>query len=134
MRLHFVKEHKSIQEKDNCIPKKRIYIIDCDAHGENKDFKNVLFMKKLPEIKENPIRTGIENLFSKESLKSLENNKELIEQLETSNKSKPDVPGIDQWKVKDKTALCDSLCDKGEKADFKNFKQIIDEIQAILNK
>ena len=87
----------------------RIYILDCDAEGETIKDDEFTPLYILEEIEENPVRNGIENLFSKSTLENASH----LGIDKNTRKIKGDTPEEHEaleWTINRKTELCDFLC------------------------
>ena len=87
-------------------------------------------------VKYHPIQRGIENLFSRETLKRAMTHKsafiDIVEEHEyTERGQRKTVP--EQWTINkdDKSDLCNWLCKKGTLEDFQHFQTILDELRKI---
>ena len=107
-------------------------IYDCDIQKINSDNGN-LKRRVLSEILENPVKKGIENLFSREILeRARAANPSFIDITPTYTKQ---VRGCEEvvpesWEINtsEKTNLCDWLIKHGTADDFQGFVQILDII------
>ena len=109
-----------------------VLLHDCESTIPPKDCGNV-FRRRIPSVEENPIRRGIENLFTKGTLKrAIEHKPAFIditaEHEVTERGCRKVVP--EQWKVNEdeKSNLCDWICENGTKEDFRCFSGILDEL------
>ena len=115
-----------------------VLLYDCDDKVEPSERENV-FRWTIPQIKSNPIRKGIENRFSRETLEKAKKHKP--EFIDITGKHPVTNRGVDkmvpeQWTVNEdeKTNLCDWLCEKGEAEDFESFQEILDKLNEILGR
>lgn len=90
----------------------------------------------IPRQENNPLNNGIENLFEKKILgKALESKRAFIDITKQHRKSERGkertIP--ENWTVNkhEKINLCDWLCEKGTKDDFKHFQVIFDQLREI---
>ena len=96
----------------------------------------------MPQFREHPIPKGIENLFSRETVKKAANEKLAFVDIKDTHKFR--IRGKDEvipesWSVNadEKRILCDWLCDQGTCEDFRNFEctfEILEQINAPLEK
>ena len=112
-----------------------VLLHDCESRASSRDKGNV-FQRKIPLIKYHPIQRGIENLFSRETLKRAMTHKsafiDIVEEHEyTERGQRKTVP--EQWTINkdDKSDLCNWLCKKGTLEDFQHFQTILDELRKI---
>ena len=112
------------------VPRTVVVVRDCDFAGPPKDVGN-RFRRTIPEVAEHPIRKGIENLFSIDTIEKAQlyntafiDHKE--EQRITIRGEAQVVP--EQWAVNadEKTNLCDWLCLNGTPDDFQHFESLLD--------
>jgi hypothetical protein len=107
--------------------RKIILLYDCDTHRYDSDTEKV-FKRVIPELENNIIEKGIENLFEQEFInKAEENNLECFEYHVVGTKKT-------NFKILDgkKQAICDWICENGTKDDFKNFEKIFEIIEQII--
>ena len=122
---------------DNLIPRKVALLFDCDYPGDS-DTKGHRFKFKTPKLNDHPIQVGVENLFDEDTLnKALAYDKAFIN-IEPGGVALYDgqeekVPA--RWFVNDKqkTGLCDWLCENGTAEDFQHFQAIFDLLEEPLS-
>lgn len=129
---------KGLNNTNNLNLPKCIFIFDCDTNQREEKQENILKFK-ISEVADNPIKKGIENLFSKQTLeKAIKEKKAFIDITEATTKIergvKKDLP--EEWVVNEdeKTNLCHWICENGTEEEFENFKPIIEKINLFLNK
>ena len=112
-----------------------VLLRDCDSSASSLDRGNV-FQRKIPLIECHPIQRGIENLFSRETLKRAIIHKsafiDIVREHEyTERGQRKTVP--EQWTINkdEKSNLCNWLCEKGTVEDFQHFQTIFDELHKI---
>lgn len=112
-----------------------VILHDCESTVSPSDCGNV-FRRVIPSVEDHPIRTGIENLFDKETLaRAVEHKSAFIditaEHEVTERGHRKVVP--EHWKVNEdeKSNLCHWLCKNGTKEDFQCFSGILDELYGI---
>jgi predicted ATP-binding protein involved in virulence len=117
------------------ISSKIILLYDCDTNKQNTN-KNALYKRVIPQIQENPIEIGIENLFSSHTIEKLEGtHPQFIDLQEQASKRirgedviKPSIKSVNK---DEKGNMCNWLCENGDVQDYSNFEiafQIIEEI------
>ena len=119
------------------VPRKVVVLFDCD-YSEEPDTKGNRFKRKIPHQYEHPIEKGIENLFSRGTFgKALTHNKAFInvEQERTAVYDGEERLLPERWTVNDKqkTGLCDWLCENGTAEDFQYFHAIFDLLEEPLS-
>ena len=127
----------SVLPLTEAFPHKVLLLFDCDTNKQNAN-KGKLFQRCIPMQDQNPIKKGIENLFSKSTLKMArqQNSAFFITEEEhggTDENGNP-ITIPEKWEVNDseKTNLCDWLCENGVEEDFKHFQLIFDLIEEAL--
>ena len=105
-----------------------VLLFDCDKNKPGTD-KGRLYQRNIPLQPGNPIKTGIENLFTKITLERALLDDATLINIEYQHEAKvgghkETVP--ERWTVNDpqKSRLCDWLCEFGEAADFQAFKEV----------
>jgi hypothetical protein len=82
----------------------------------------------MPYFEQNPLRKGIENLFEKTLInEAKEKNKQCFEYHVVGEETK-NLRIVDGQKQK----ICNWICKKGTKDDFKNFEKIFEIIEQII--
>jgi predicted ATP-binding protein involved in virulence len=116
---------------------KILLLYDCDCDTDEKDLnKNNIYKRIIPQ-QDNPIKKGIENLFSTATIeKAIAYKKAFIDTIrmeETKRGEDKEVTII--WKVNDdeKTNLCNWLVEYGQKEDFENFSKVFDILEEVIN-
>ena len=112
-----------------------VLLHDCESSVSSCGSGNV-FRQKAPLVEGHPILRGIENLFSKETLKRAVAHKpafiDIIAEHETTERGqRRTIP--EQWKVNrdEKTNLCNWLCENGTVEDFRHFDNILDVLRRV---
>ena len=112
-----------------------VLLHDCDSGETSAECDNI-FRRKIPMAKDHPIRNGIENLFSKDTLiRAKEYRPGFINITEKHRKTERgytcDVP--EKWQVNkdEKCSLCDWLCQNGTVDDFRSFERLFNELSTI---
>ena len=112
------------------LPQKVLLLFDCDTNRRDDDRGN-LSQRTVPYHPENPIKTGIENLFGWETLTKASKHRSSYIDIEREHSAiergiETVIP--ERWTINsnEKTNLCDWLCDNGSQNDFKHFRKIFD--------
>ena len=112
-----------------------VLLHDCDSTVAPETSGNV-FRRKVSLIEEHPIRRGIENLFSRETLeRAMESRPAFVDVVAehevTERGQRKRVP--ERWKINpdEKTNLCKWLCEHGTVDDFLSFDKIHQELNQI---
>ncbi len=112
-----------------------ILLHDCESNVSPRESDNV-FRRQIPFIEGHPIRKGIENLFSGETLEKTMAHKpafvDIIDEHEAIERGESKtIPK--QWKINEdeKSNLCNWLCENGTVEDFQCFDRILDELRGI---
>ena len=107
------------------VSQKVLLLFDCDTNRSNKDRSN-LFQRTVPFQLDNPLDTGIENLFSRATLERAATHK--AEFFDIEHKHRGTRRGVDiaipeKWAINsnEKMNLCDWLCENGTREDFQRF-------------
>lgn len=119
------------------IPQKILLLFDCDTK-RSSDNKGKLFQRTIPLQTQNPIKKGVENLFSKETLDEVRQNEPTFIDVDPGRtKTVRGEPQLvpEQWTVNEneKTNLCDWLCENGTKEDFQGFQEIFKLLEEVLD-
>ena len=124
-------------ELSGTLPVRIGLIYDCDEH---KGFARTgsFSRQSIPFLDCNPIKKGIENLFSQDTLnKALAYKPAFIDITEAHSETErgeyKQVP--EKWTVNkdEKRNLCDWLCGNGTAEDFKSFEVVFEMIEALLD-
>ena len=118
------------------VPQKIVLLFDCDTNKTNED-KNNIFKRIIPNVDDNPIKTGIENLFPEPTVKKVIDYKiEFIDITEETKRSirgkEHNIPRHYEVNKDEKGNLCDWLCENGQQADFENFSILFEIIEKII--
>lgn len=119
------------------ISNKIILLYDCDTNKQNTN-KNSLFKRVIPQIQDNPIEIGIENLFSSHTIEKVEGirpqfidlQEQAIKRIRGQEIIKPPIKSVNK---DEKGNLCTWLCENGEIADFSSFEVAFQIIEEIIN-
>lgn len=119
------------------LKEKTILLYDCDTNKSEISISN-LHKKIIPSIDSNPIKKGIENLFTRETiLKAKLYKSDFIDIYGESEKiirgQTQRVP--ERWEVNkdEKGNMCNWLCENGTIDDFANFILIFDLLETLKN-
>ncbi|MBT6143434.1 hypothetical protein HOH51_02890, partial [bacterium] len=115
---------------------KLVLLYDCDTNKTDENINSV-YKRVVPNFEDHPIKRGIENLFSQQTIdKAIAHKPAFIDIEDERSKmhrgKKELIPKQYSANKDEKGNLCDWLCKDGTKEDFANFKVIFDIIDAIL--
>lgn len=117
------------------IPQRCILLYDCDAQ-KPADSTHKLFRRTIPQ-KEHKVRSGIENLFSNETLQKARNSKAafidvVAEHTIVTRGTETLMP--EKWDVNadEKRNLCDWLRKNGDADDFSEFSEIFSILKEVI--
>ena len=114
-----------------------ILLFDCDAGTKNASNRTVHKIY-IPRLKLSPVRDGIENRFSEKTLRKVPPDVMGDACITTTTRKllhdngKKSVSESWQLDKPQKSALCDWLCEHGDKSDFQHFDEIFDMLEEIL--
>lgn len=116
---------------------KIILLYDCDTNKEEK-IKGNLHKKLIASLPDSPIKKGIENLFSANTIEKVQQaNNSFIDVTPEVNKIQRGenimIPESKEVNKDEKGNLCNWLCKNGIEKDFENFNSIFDMLEEILN-
>lgn len=113
-----------------------LLLFDCDMNRPSCQ-KGKLFQRTIPQVRDNPIQKGIENLFTKATLDHATAAKPAFVDVDHARRRRvrgnyEDVP--ETWEVNDreKTNLCDWICANGTGDDFEHFRAVFDILEETL--
>ncbi|RDU69452.1 hypothetical protein CQA62_02045 [Helicobacter cholecystus] len=118
------------------IKNKVLLLYDCDT--KTKDEKNENLVKRIiPPLEVSLVDRGIENLFSKNTIKKIDvENPQFFtyfSEMKTRTDGKEEtIPERYQVNNNQKRNLCNWICENGTKEDFENFKVIIEILENFL--
>lgn len=118
------------------ISSKVVLVADCDTKLSDAD-RGMLVVRKVPKITANPVKRGIENLFSQETLQKAQNHDpNFVKKVITTKRDLQATEPVEEeeWILDDawKSALCDWLCEHGTKDDFQHFEAVFNMLEAVL--
>ena len=121
---------------DSLVPRKVVILFDCD-YPEEPNTKGNRFKRRNPRQNEHPIEKGIENVFSWATLnEALTHSKAFfnVEQERTAIYDGEEKLIPEKWTVNDKqkTNLCNWLCENGTAEHFQHFQVIFDLLEEAL--
>lgn len=117
--------------------KKIMLLYDCDTGKSGEDRGNI-FKRVIPATPSNPIRKGIENLFTETTIDKVENYSSAFVDIDPEKKVRQRGKEITIQKTKsinkdEKGNMCNWLCENGDKNDFSNFIKIFELIEETLS-
>lgn len=120
---------------ESMAPHKIVLLYDCEK--QHCDNKGKVLRMSIPKQENNPVGTGIENLFEKATLEKVCKDKPAYIDIEKKH-SKIErgeeryIP--EEWTINkdEKTNLCDWLCEHGTADDFKHFGKVFDLLEETL--
>ena len=118
------------------VSEKILLLFDCDMNRSNDDRGN-LFQRTVPFQTNNPLETGIENLFSRSTLEKAAAHKVAffdIEHEHIGTKRGVEILIPEKWAVNsdEKMNLCDWLCENGTTEDFQRFNVIFELLEEVI--
>lgn len=119
------------------VNKRMVLLYDCDTDKNNEDLNN-LSKRIVSTIDTNPIKRGIENLFSEQTIsKAMEHKADFID-IEEERRVRQRGQWITEPEIKtvnknEKGNLCDWLCLNGDESDFTNFATVFDMLEETLS-
>jgi predicted ATP-binding protein involved in virulence len=119
------------------VPNKVILLYDCDTNKQNTQ-KNMVFKRVIPSRRESPIKIGIENLFSTQTIDRIERERpQFIDVKEESSARvrgvESNIPASKSVNKDEKGNMCNWLCENGTREDFSSFYDAFDIIEEIIN-
>lgn len=118
------------------ISNKVVLVYDCDTEKKETD-EGKFFKRVIPSEEHNPIKKGIENLFSEDTI-----NRVCAENSRFFDRTLPfkrivrgeevEEPGNIQINPNEKRNLCDWLCEQGTREDFEGFEVVFTIIKEIV--
>lgn len=118
------------------IPNTTMLLYDGEIDIQPAEHRN-LMKRKISFIEENPIKVGIENLFSMETINNLrEHSQRFINHTpafqKTVNGVLIEVEEVFTLNKDQKRNICDYLCDNGTEDDFQSFLPLLDMLEKLL--
>ncbi len=119
------------------VPNKIILLYDCDTNKQDAN-KGLVYKRIIPPIPNHPVRIGIENLFTADTIQSIETQcPEFIDTQEESTKrirgKTITIPACKSVNKDEKGNMCNWLCTHGTTTDFASFTSVFDIIENIIN-
>lgn len=111
----------------NLLKQKVILLNDPEESIEEKDYENILHIRKMSQFSHNPLQKGIENLFEKEFIDKVEEKfpNDFSFLMKSGNKQNFKIDS-------NKQTICNWICKNGTKDDFRNFEMIFKTIEKCL--
>ena len=118
------------------IPQKVLLLFDCDSPRESLNRGN-LYQRSIPLQHVNPLKKGIENLFSKETLEQVQRHEAAFinvtgERVDTENGEDILVPASWAVNANQKMNLCNWLYEYGTADDFQGFEVVFELLEVLL--
>ncbi len=119
------------------VERKKVIVLHDPEDNVGFDTRENVYRRKIEKIANHPIGTGVENLFSKDTLtKAIEYQSAFIDIAQAHQKSErgTTVTVPETWSVNkdEKTNLCNWLCANGTANDFQYFRQVLGMLHEIL--
>lgn len=128
-------KHRNLPE--SIVHKGVVLLYDCDT-GISREENGNFVRQAIPRQDDHPIKKGIENLLSKETLEKAQQHKPAFIDVDPGRTKK--VRGESQivpeeWSINEdeKKNLCDWLCAKGTQEDFQQFRVIFELLENMLD-
>ena len=120
------------------LPNKVVLLYDCDISKPASE-RGLLYRRTMPIQQNHPLKKGIENLFSTETIEKVEaSNPHFIDftpALTTRvHGVTTEIPAVRTANKSEKKNLCSWLCEHGTPDDFAHFKTVFDILQEVLEK
>ena len=117
----------------NLFLQKVMLLFDCDQKRLGAE-KGNLCQRSIPFQPNNPVQTGIENLFREQTLERARRDKPAfidVEHEHTRLERGEEITIPETWAVNpdEKTNLCNWLCENGTRDDFKDFRFVFDLVE-----
>lgn len=126
----------NILKEDNweTLPQKKVLLYDCDTNRPDENFGH-MYRRTIPQIKENPILRGIENLFSKETIARAKEAKPAFFDIVNKSGTERGVP-FESTEIsinrQEKRNFCNWLLENGTAEDFAEFKTIFEIVDKLI--
>lgn len=119
------------------VPNKVILLYDCDTNKQNTQ-KNMVFKRVIPTLEESPIRIGIENLFSNQTIDKIEKERPQFIDIQEASSTRirgieSNIPALKSVNKDEKGNMCNWLCENGTREDFSSFLDAFNIIEEIIN-
>ncbi len=124
-----LKNAKSILSTNlNLLHQKVILLNDPEENIEEGSWGDKLYVRKMNQFENNPLKKGIENLFDESFIKD-----KVKPKFEDDFSFRVKGKEVVDFKIdKNKQAICDWICQNGTKENFKNFETIFKIIEGII--
>ena len=113
-----------------------VLLFDSDQNKPHRD-NGRIYQRSIPLQPDNPLKTGIENLFTRVTLERALTHDDTLVDIESEHEAhveghKQTVP--ERWTVNDnqKRRLCDWLCEHGDAEEFQAFREVLDVLAEVL--
>ena len=112
---------------------KVLLLFDCDQNRPGAE-RGDLCQRSIPFQPDNPVQTGIENLFGEQTLERARRDKPAfidVEHEHTRLERGEEITIPETWTVNldEKTNLCNWLCENGTPDDFRDFRVVFDLVE-----
>ena len=120
------------------LPQQALLLFDCDTNKPSAS-RGKLLQRSIPLQDQHPIMEGIENLFSKSTLEMARQYNPAFFRTEDehggTDKDGQPITIPERWFVndKEKTNLCDWLCENGTLEDFQRFNVVFDILEEVFD-
>ena len=116
---------------------KVLLLFDCDENRRNENRDQIL-QRSVPFYPDNPIPSGIENLFSRQTLeKACLHSSVFIDIEHEHQRTHRGVQAVipEKWTVNsdEKTNLCNWLCENGTVEEFAHFQAVFDLLEEVID-
>ncbi len=116
------------------IPQKKILLYDGDTKRPDEDFGHI-YRRTVPIIEENPIKTGIENLFPEHTIKRATEHKIAFFDIKKTSGTERGIPfEINEYAInkQEKRNFCNWILETGTKGDFVNYSMIFEIVEEFI--
>ena len=105
-----------------------ILLHDPEESIKQKEYENLLYVRKIPKVENNPLEKGIENLFGTDLIEKVKAEKPKFFEYRVVGGEEKGHRILDNQKK----GVCDWICKNGTKDDFKNFEKIFEIVSDII--
>ena len=121
----------------NHVNHEKVIILHDPEERVESDTRANVYRRRIEKIENHPVKTGVENLFSRGTLeRAIEHHPAFIDITESHQKTErgTTVEVLETWIVNkdEKTNLCNWLCDNGTAEDFEHFRPTLEMLQGFL--
>ena len=119
------------------VDRNKVIVLHDPEENVNPAIRANVYRRRIPRKEDHPIQKGVENLFSKATLKRASDYKDAFIDIDPSReKRKRGLPVRvpETWTVNEdeKANLCCWLCENGTEDDFQHFRTVLDMLRNIL--